>query len=61
MLFSGLDVVALAIMVFLLVSSACSRAPEDTTMPSWMSHANVLCSPKGSRVNHKAVALLIIL
>lgn len=61
MLFSGLDVVAHAIMTFLLVSSACSRAPEDTALPSWMSHASVSCSPKESLINHKSVALLIIL
>lgn len=47
------------VVYFLLLSSARSRAPEDTILPSWMSHASVLCSLKGSCVNRKAVALLI--
>lgn len=36
-LFPGTDVVALAIMTFLLVSSSHRSAPEDTVPPSWMS------------------------
>lgn len=60
MLFPALDVVALAIMTFLLVSSACRSVPENTAPPSWMSHVSVMCpSPKGFSINRKVVALLI--
>lgn len=60
MLFPALDVVALTIMTFLLVSSACRSVPEDTAPPSWMSQVSVMCpSPKGSSSNRKVVALLI--
>lgn len=37
MLFPGMDVVALAIMTFLLVSHSHRSAPEDKAPPFWMS------------------------
>ena len=37
MLFPGMDVAALAIMTFLLISNSCRSAPEDIAPPFWMS------------------------
>lgn len=43
MLFPGMDMVALAIMTFLLVSHSHRSAPEDTAPPFWMSPVILSC------------------
>lgn len=44
MLFPGMDVVALAIMTFVLVSHSRRSVPEDTVPPFWMSLVILSCS-----------------